>query len=147
MKFLQSSSKAFVVGLAALLVISFSSVSKAAVAAPAAPKLLNSAAAESDLNFDLVNKTGYDIKAVRISWSGNKDWSDDDDVLHGRTFGSGETLKITFAPKQEHEHWDIQVEWSDGSGTVEWTELKLSDINTVTLHYNKETDKTTAVVE
>jgi len=144
MKFLQTGHKAFVVGLASLLVISFSS---AAVAATPAPAGLHMAAAESDLNFDLVNKTGYDIKAVRISWSGNKEWSDDDDVLHGRTFASGETLKITFSPKQEHEHWDIQVEWSDGSGTVEWTNLKLSDINTVTLHYNKESDKTTATVD
>jgi hypothetical protein len=144
MKFLQSRTKAFAVGLAALLVISFSS---AAVAATPAPTGLHMRGAESDLNFDLVNKTGYDIKAVRISWSGNKEWSDDDDVLHGRTFGSGDTLKITFAPKEAHAHWDIQVEWSDGTGTVEWTELKLSDINTVTLHYDKAADKTTAVVE
>ncbi|HWP53905.1 MAG TPA: hypothetical protein VN476_07190, partial [Pyrinomonadaceae bacterium] len=37
-----------------------------------------------ELDFTIVNKTGYDIKALYIGASGTGDWTKDDEVLKGR---------------------------------------------------------------
>lgn len=100
-----------------------------------------------ELDFTLVNKTGYAIKAVLVGPTSTKEWSDDMEILKGRTFGDGATLDIKFHPKATAAKWDIKVEWSDGSGSEEWLDLNLTKIEKVTLKYNKETDKTTAVIE
>ncbi len=126
----------------------------AATPTPAAtPASSNSSSEKSDtgsnaeLDFDLVNKTGYDIKAVFVGPTSTKDWSDDMEVLHGKNFGDGATLALKFHPKATAEKWDVKVEWADGSGTVEWLDLNLTKIEKVTLKYDKGTDKTTAVIE
>ena len=100
-----------------------------------------------DLDFTLVNKTGYAIKGVSIGPSGDKDWTPEDEVLKGRTFGDGASLDIKFHPKATAAHWDIKVEWADGSPSVEWLNMNLTKIEKVTLKYDKETDKTTAEIE
>jgi hypothetical protein len=100
-----------------------------------------------DLDFKLVNKTGYDIKQVLVGASGTGDWAKEDELLKGRAFKNGEMLDIKFNPKETAAKWDMKVEWADGSGGVEWTNLDLTTIEKLTLVYDKETDKTTAVVE
>ncbi len=101
----------------------------------------------AELDFTLVNKTGYAIKQVLVGPTSTKDWSDDMDVLKGRTFGDGATMDIKFHPKATAAKWDIKVEWADGTGSEEWLDLDLTKIEKVTLKYDKATDKTTAVIE
>jgi hypothetical protein len=99
------------------------------------------------LDFLLVNQTGYAIKALYIGAAGTGDWTNEDEILKGRVFGTGVQVPIKFSPKATAEKWDIMVSWSDGSGNVEWLNLKLTEITKVTLRYNKEKDETFAVIE
>ena len=101
----------------------------------------------ASLDFTLVNRTGYSIKAVYIGASGTGDWTRDDEVLKGRTFRNGASLDITFHPRATAEEWDIMVQWSDGSGSEEWLNLDLTEISKVTLVYDGEKDVTSAILE
>jgi len=100
-----------------------------------------------ELDFTIVNKTGYDIKALYIGASGTGDWTKDDEVLKGRAFKNGASYDIKFSPKTKAEKWDIMVDWADGSGKEEWLKLKLTEIEKVTLIYDKEKDVTKAIIE
>lgn len=104
-------------------------------------------ASNADLDFTLVNKTGYDIKEVLVGPSATKDWSPDMEILKGKLFKDGATMDVKFHPKATAENWDIKVEWADGSPSEEWIKLNLTKIEKVTLKYDKATDKTTAVIE
>ena len=106
-----------------------------------------SAAQNPELDFTIVNKTGYDIKALYIGASGTGDWTKDDEVLKGRAFKNGASYDIKFSPKAKAEKWDIMVDWADGSGKEEWLNLKLTEIEKVTLIYDKEKDVTKAIIE
>jgi hypothetical protein len=106
-----------------------------------------SAAQNPELDFTLVNKTGYDIKALYIGASGTGDWTKEDEVLKGRAFKNGASYDIKFSPKTKAEKWDIMVDWADGSGKEEWLNLKLTEIEKVTLIYDKEKDVTKAIIE
>lgn len=104
-------------------------------------------ASNPELDFTIVNKTGYDIKALYVGPSGTGDWTKDDEVMKGRTFANGSSLDIKFNPRAKAELWDIKVDWADDSESVEWLKLNLTKIEKVTLTYDKETNKTTANVE
>ena len=100
-----------------------------------------------ELDFTIVNKTGYDIKALYIGASGTGDWTKDDEVLKGKPFANGKAYDIKFSPRAKAEKWDIMVTWADGSGSEEWLNLKLTEIEKVTLVYDKEKDQTKAIIE
>lgn len=100
-----------------------------------------------ELDFTLVNNTGYDIKALSVGATGTGDWAKEDEILKGKTFANGSSLDIKFSPRATAELWDIKVDWTDGSESVEWVKLNLTRIEKVTLTYDKETDKTTAKIE
>ena len=104
-------------------------------------------ASNPELDFTLVNKTGYDIKEVSVGPAGDAEWTKDDEVLKGGTFKDGASLDIKFHPKAKAENWDIKIEWTDGSPSVEWLKMNLTKIEKVTLKYDRATDKTTAVIE
>jgi hypothetical protein len=112
----------------------------------AATTIVRSAQNES-LDFTLVNKTGYTIKALYIGKSGTGDWVKEDEVLKGKSFNAGTELPIKFHPKESAEKWDVMVTWADGSGNVEWLNLKLTEITKLTLVYDKEKDKTSAIID
>jgi hypothetical protein len=100
-----------------------------------------------DLDFTLVNKTGYDIKELSIGATGTGNWTKEDEVLKGKTFADDASLEIKFHPRATAEKWDIKVEWADGSPGVEWEGLKMTEIEKITLTYDRATNKTTANVE
>ena len=100
-----------------------------------------------ELDFTIVNKTGYDIKALYIGAAGTGEWTKDDEVLKGRAFKNGTSYDIKFSPKAKAEKWDIMVDWADGSGKEEWLNLKLTEIEKVTIIYDKEKDVTKAIIE
>jgi hypothetical protein len=100
-----------------------------------------------ELDFTIVNKTGYDIKELSIGATGTGEWTKEDEVLKGRTFADGSSMDIKFSPRATAAKWDIKVEWTDGSKGVEWLNLNLTEIEKVTLTYDRATDKTTANIE
>jgi hypothetical protein len=56
-------------------------------------------------------------------------------------------VPIKFNPKETATKWDLKVDWSDGSGSVEWLNLDLTKIDKLTLVYDKEKDATSAIIE
>jgi len=98
----------------------------------------------ANLDFTLVNKTGYGIKEIYIAPSASTEWGDS---IIGKPMENGDQLAITFSPKAEAEHWDIRIVWVDEGADVVWKKCKLSEINKFILHYNRDTDETSADTE
>ena len=96
------------------------------------------------LDFSLVNKTGYGIKAIYIAPSASTDWGDD---ILKEPLENGDVLAISFNAKEKAEKWDIRITWVDEGADVIWKGCKLTEISKITLHYNRDTDVTTAETE
>ncbi len=145
MKHIGMKNRLLAVGLTALLftILAYSSRGTSASATSPAVKT----AQNEELDFTLMNATGYDIKAVYIGASGTGDWDKTDEILHGKILKNGADLKIKFDPKEKHEKWDLMVAWTDDYKNVEWLNLNLTKIDKVTLLYDREKDKTWAKVE
>jgi hypothetical protein len=106
---------------------------------------VSNATQNEKLDFNLANETGYSIKKVYIGPSNNPEWTDDMEVLHGRTFKSGADLDITFSPKTRAAKWDLRVEWAppyEKDAPVNWYGLDLTQIEQITLLYDEKTGKT-----
>jgi len=141
--------KTMLAGLAASLLMLAYPAGKAAAAAPSAPMMFGNPMfgyQGANLDFDLVNRTGYQIKAVLVSPSSQSEWSYDNDVIKGRRFNDGTKLHITFNHHAHAEHWDLKVVYDDNS-SKEWDHLNLDKISKVTLWYDHKTDKTRAEIE
>ncbi|HAS84386.1 MAG TPA: hypothetical protein DCS43_17375 [Verrucomicrobia bacterium] len=95
-------------------------------------------------DFVLVNRTGVDIHALRVSSSGDDEWGDD--ILGADVLGNGDELLIKFSPKEESALWDLRIEDEDGN-SIEWERLNLLEISKVTLRYNKTSGEAKAQVE
>lgn len=94
--------------------------------------LCPAAFAQGKQDFTLVNLTGVEIHELYVSPHSTNDW--EEDVLGQDTLPSGESVNITFSPKERAKLWDLKV--VDGKGnSIEWTSLNLLEIEKVTLHY------------
>jgi hypothetical protein len=102
--------------------------------------------AESTLDFTLVNKTGYGIKAVHVAPSASTDWGEN---IISEVLEEGESVAIEFQPKAGRiGKWDLLVSWEDTSDPdVHWTGYDLSTINKITLKYDRKSNKTSATTE
>lgn len=100
-----------------------------------------------NLDFTLVNKTGYDISEIYVSPTKMKDWGED--IMGRDVLLNGESVDITFSTEETARKWDIYVTWV-GYGEDEdvyWTGFDLSKISTITLFYDQKTGKTWAETE
>ena len=104
---------------------------------------VSQAQAEPDLDFTLVNKTGFDIKAVYVSPTSKEDWEENmiQDVLE-----NGDSLDISFSPGQNTTKWDVMVVWTDDDSAY-WRNYDLSEISKLTLFYNVDTSVASATAE
>ena len=97
--------------------------------------LIPSAAhAESALDFVLVNDTGYTIDKVFVSPAKIEQWGEDvmgpDDQVP-----DGKSVKIHFTRAHEKDtKWDLKIVFTDNEYRY-WTNLDLSTISEVTIHY------------
>jgi hypothetical protein len=103
----------------------------------------NLQAEELNLDFTLVNSTGYTIKEVYVAPTAVEEWGEN---IMGEELKDGERLKVTFHPKAAAAKWDIKIMWTNGEGVV-WTGYKLTDISTITLKYDEKTKVTSATTE
>jgi hypothetical protein len=99
------------------------------------------------LDFELVNKTGYDISDVYVAPSKEREWGDD--VMGKDILPNGESVEISFSREETEKLWDVYVTWVgyDSEEDVFWTDLNLSKISKVTLYYDAKTNKTWAETE
>ncbi len=94
--------------------------------------LISTVFAQGKQDFTLHNETGVEINSLYVSPHSADDWQED--VLGRDTLPSGESVTITFSPKERAAMWDLKV--TDGSGnSIEWENLNLLEISEVTLHY------------
>lgn len=101
-------------------------------------------AEELNLDFTLVNSTGYAIKEVYVAPTSSDEWGEN---IMKAVLKDGQELKVSFHPKATATKWDLRIVWEDDGKAVIWTDYKLTDIEKITLKYNEETEKTTAKVE
>ena len=97
-----------------------------------------------DQDFTIVNKTGVEINAVFVSPTAAEDWQED--VLGDDTLSDGEKVEITFSSDEDVALWDLKVE-DDKGNAIYWNGLNLLEISILTLKYDANTGKATALVE
>jgi hypothetical protein len=103
----------------------------------------NSQAVELNLDFKLVNSTGFTIKEFYIAPSSEEEWGDN--ILAAALKDGGE-LDIEFHPKAKATKWDFMIVKKDGK-KIFWKGYKLTEIETITLMYDEDTGKATAKAE
>ncbi len=103
----------------------------ALVAAPA------TSLARSELDFTLVNDTGYEINKVFMCPVGSGQWGND--ILgKGHRIADGDSQAVVFPRRDNHTgNWDLRIMWNNGS-TRSWTNIDLKEIRVLTLHYKNE---------
>jgi hypothetical protein len=101
-----------------------------------------SAAFARNLDFKLINDTGYDIHAVYVDPNKSELWTDD--VMEHDILPDGSSVFINFTGDADTCIWDLMVEWIEDYDSTVWYNLNLCDISEVTLKYNRNTDETTA---
>ena len=109
----------------------------AALIFPGAAQALN-------LDFELVNGTGWAIKEVYISPATVNDWQEN---ILSEPMADGTGGEVTFSPDADAEKWDMKIVWVDEGEDVVWQALDLSKISKLTLRYNPETNETSADAE
>ncbi|HST50959.1 MAG TPA: hypothetical protein VLJ61_03030 [Pyrinomonadaceae bacterium] len=88
--------------------------------------------AQGKQDFTLHNQTGVEIHELYVSPHSSDDW--EEDILGRDTLADGESVDITFSPKEKPKLWDLKV--VDGKGnSITWESLNLLEISEVTLHY------------
>ena len=93
-------------------------------------------------DFRLTNATGVEIDELHVSPHDVDDWQED--VLGRDTLPNGESVNITFSPKEKAAMWDIKVTDKEGT-SIQWENLNLLEISEVTLHFDN--GKPTATVK
>jgi hypothetical protein len=88
--------------------------------------------AQGKQDFTVVNQTGVEIHELYVSPHSADDW--EEDILGRDTLPSGESVDITFSPKERAKLWDLKIVDSKGN-SIEWESLNLLEISKVTLHY------------
>lgn len=96
------------------------------------------------LDFALQNKTGYGIKEVYVGPHSSDQWGEN---LISEALENGETLDVSFDNNATAKMWDIKIVWVDEGAPVVWMNCKLENISKFTLHYNRDTDVTSAETE
>lgn len=101
--------------------------------APAVLLFAGSPALAGKQDFDLVNATGYTIAEVYVAPSSSDEW--EEDVMGRDILEDGETVAISFAPKEKTCQYDIKVVWDDGDEAF-WKGFNLCTVSEVTLHWD-----------
>ena len=99
-------------------------------------------AEDAKQDFKLVNKTGYELKALYVSPSKSDDW--EDDVLGQDTLSDGQAVNVHFSPKVHTCKWDLKVVYSDDDSSAVWEKIDLCSIEKITIKYDRKNDKTSA---
>ena len=99
---------------------------------------------ELNLDFTLVNKTGYTIKEIYVAPTSSDNW--EEDILN-EPLKNGESLDVSFVPTEKSKKWDLRIVWADGDAPVVWTGYDLTEISKLTLLYNNESGVTSAKTE
>jgi hypothetical protein len=103
--------------------------------------------AADERNVTVINGTGYGIKFLGFNNPGDNDWSDNE-LPSSSVFPSGNSVYVKFNTEDKGCKWNFKIEWSDpGYPGVIWEDVDLCHTNSLTLKYDRATDKTTAEIK
>lgn len=103
--------------------------------------------AADERNVTVINGTGYGIKFLGFNNPGDNDWSENE-LPSSSVFPSGNSVYVKFNTEDKGCKWNFKIEWSDpGYPGVVWENVDLCHTNSLTLKYDRATDKTTAEVQ
>ena len=102
-------------------------------------------AQDAKQDFKLVNKTGYELKALYVSQSKSDDWGDD--ILGQDVLGDGQVVNVHFSPKAHTCHWDLKVTYSDDDSSAVWGNVDLCTIEKITIFYDRKNDVSKAAFD
>lgn len=129
------------------LFLALSSLSLSSFTNPIKPVVKHVCDESQNLDFTLVNMTGYDISDVYVSPTSMKEWGDD--IMGQDVVLNGESVDVSFHPAETDRKWDIYVTWVgyDASEDVYWVGFDLSKISEIALYYDEDTGKTWAITK
>jgi hypothetical protein len=84
-------------------------------------------------NFTLNNKSGQAIQELYVSKASADDW--EEDILGKDTLPNGESLEITFSPKERAAKWDVRIV-DDKGKEHKYFNLNLLEISEITVRSN-----------
>ena len=102
-------------------------------------------AQDAKQNFQLVNRTGYELKEVYVGPTTSDDWGDD--ILGQGTLENGKAVNIRFSPKVKTCNWDLKVVYTVDSSNAVWKNIDLCSVDKITIHYDKDKDVTRATFD
>ena len=102
-------------------------------------------AQEAKQNFQLRNKTGYELKALFVAPSKSDDWQED--VLGQDVLGDGQAVNVKFNGKTNTCVYDLKVVYSDDNSSAVWQKINLCEVEKITIKYNRQTDTTSATFD
>jgi len=102
------------------------------------------ARAQSQLDFQLVNRTGYEINEVYVGPVTSRSWGND--VMGDGTLPNGRQVDIKFNRNASACEWDMKVVYSDGDES-EFRGVNLCSVSRVTLFWNRQAGTTRFVTE
>ena len=97
-----------------------------------------------NLDFTLVNKTGYVISEVHVSSAASNAW--EEDVMGQDLLDNGESVDIEFEKGSKGCKWDLKVTYDDEEEAV-WKGFDLCSISEVSLRYDRKKGRTWANVK
>ena len=95
----------------------------------------------ANLDFTVVNSTGYQIDSIYVSEASSSAWGKD--VMGRDALAADEAVDIQFDQNGKTCRWDMLVRYNDGDEAA-WKNINLCNISKVTLFWNAKPQKTTA---
>jgi hypothetical protein len=102
-------------------------------------------AQEAKQDFQLVNRTGYELKEVYVAPTKSDSW--EEDILGQGTLEQGKAVNIHFNPKVKTCKWDLKVIYTVDSSKAVWSDIDLCSVDKITIHYDKDRDVTRATFD
>jgi hypothetical protein len=102
------------------------------------------AGAADDRNFTIVNGTGYEISFIGVNPPDDNDFGENE---LGSGLADGGSVYVKFNEADKGCFWNIKVKWTGYQEQVFFEGLDLCSITSATLKYDRESRKTTALVQ
>ena len=106
---------------------------------------LPAAAQDAKQDFRLVNKTGYELKALFVAPSKSDNW--EDDILGQDVLSDGQAVNIHFNPKTQTCQYDLKVVYTDDDSSAVWQKIDLCTVEKITIFYDRKNDVTKATFD
>jgi hypothetical protein len=100
--------------------------------------------AADERNFTIVNGTGYEISFIGVNPPGDNDFGENE---LGSGLADGGSVFVKFNGADKGCFWNIKVKWTGYAEQVFFEGLDLCSITTATLQYDRESKKTTALIQ